>query len=221
MAARLGGAVVSLAAAIVILGVAAIPFATPAWMHFEQDRAGAAALTGYTPQGVHDATDGILHDLAFGGDFNVAGPGLVPVLDSAERAHMRDVRGVFGGFVVAALVSLAILVVAFRSARRRSDPRPAARAWAAVRRGLSWLAVLLVVLGAIAVVAFNAALETFHEIFFPGGNFNFDPRTEKLVQLFPEQFWFETALAYGALAIALSVGLGWYAGRRAAAGSLA
>ena len=220
MATRLGGAAVSIAAALVILGLAAIPFANPFWIHFEQDRVGAAAYTGYTPDGVHQATDGILHDLVFGGDFDVPAPGTVggAVLDPAERAHMRDVRGVFAGFALAALISAAILVVTAWSVRRRSNPRPAARAWAAVERGLRWLVVLLGVLGVAAVFAFAPAFEIFHQVFFPGGNYNFDPRTEKMVQLFPEQFFSETALAYGAVAIVLALGVGWYAGRRARAG---
>ena len=36
-------------------------------------------------------------------------------------------------------------------------------------------------------------------LLFPGGSYTFDPRTERLVQLFPFRFWFETSLALGAL----------------------
>lgn len=227
--ARAGWALVSLATALGILGATMLPFFTSTWIDFEQSRSGAAALTGYAPADVRAATDSIVHDLLFGGDFAVRVAGN-QVLDAAEISHMRDVRGVFGGFAIAAIVSLAGLgLVAWRTRRRPPDaverPEWAERATArlaareAVARGASWLAVLLVVLGVLAVVAFDAAFQLFHELLFPGGNFNFDPRTEKLVQLFPEQFWSETALAYGALAIVVSIGVAWLGRRGVADGS--
>ena len=45
--------------------------------------------------------------------------------------------------------------------------------------------------------AANAALMLFHEVFFPQGNYLFDPGTERLVQLFPEQFFLESTVAVG------------------------
>jgi uncharacterized membrane protein len=56
-----------------------------------------------------------------------------------------------------------------------------------------------VALGAVAFVAFDALFELFHVLLFPGGSYTFDPRTERLVQLFPFRFWFETSVALGAL----------------------
>lgn len=210
MAATLGAAFVALAAALVILGVAVVPFLTPAWIDFEQDRSGAAALTGYTPTDVRTATDGIVQDLLLGGDFDVA-VAAVPVLDAEERAHMRDVRGAFAGFGVALLVATAVL--ALGSWRSRDAAR--ARLWASIRSGAASLAVLLVVLGVIAIVAFDTAFDVFHRLLFPAGNYNFDPGTEKLVQLFPVQFWSDTAVAYGAVSIALALGVAWTASRKA------
>lgn len=222
--ARVGGVLLSLATALVILGLTMIPFFTPAWIHSEQDRAGSALFTGYPPDEVHQVTDSIVHDLLFGGAFDVrAGcirlascAGQPPVLDPAEVSHMRDVRGVFAGFAIAILASLAgLFAAAWRL--RRSPASARAAAWGAVRRGAGSLAILLFVLGVVAVAAFDAAFELFHQLLFPGGNFNFDPRTEKLVQLFPEQFWSETSLTFGAAAIVVSIGVAWFARRRAAA----
>ncbi len=212
-AGRIAGALVSFAVAIVILGIAAVPFANPLWIHAEQDRVGAAALTGYSEADLRAATDGILHDIVFGGGFDVSVAG-APVLDAAERSHMVDVRGAYGGFAGAVAIAIAFLVVVAwvaRSAAWRAD------LWLAARRGATSLAILLAVIGPAAVFAFDAAFEVFHEILFPGGNFNFDPRTEKLVQLFPEAFFSETALAYGAVAIVLALAVAWYARRRSQA----
>ena len=64
---------------------------------------------------------------------------------------------------------------------------------------------------------FDQAFELFHTLFFPAGSYNFDPGTERLVQLFPYQFWVETTIAVGTLVVALSLLLWWFGRRRAAA----
>jgi integral membrane protein (TIGR01906 family) len=89
--------------------------------------------------------------------------------------------------------------------------------WRAVGSGARGLAIALVVAGAFAVFAFDAAFEVFHRLFFSSGSYTFDPRTDRLVQLFPERFWSETAIAVGVVAILVAVLTAWQAGRRAGA----
>ena len=127
---------------------------------------------------------------------------------------MRDVRGVFAGFWLLVAVSIVVVAVAFRRARSIESR---AAAWRAVGRGARGLAIALAVAGAFAVFAFDAAFEVFHQLFFSSGTYTFDPRTDRLVQLFPEQFWSETAIAVGAVAITISLLVAWQAGRRASA----
>jgi integral membrane protein (TIGR01906 family) len=74
----------------------------------------------------------------------------------------------------------------------------------------------VVVLGGIALVAFDQLFEIFHEVFFPAGSYLFDPATDRLVQLFPFQFWQETAIVVGVVIIAIALGVAAFAGRRAA-----
>ena len=59
-------------------------------------------------------------------------------------------------------------------------------------------------LGVVSIVAFDALFEVFHRIFFAGGTYLFDPRTERLVQLFPDQFWSETSIVLGILLLGLA-----------------
>ena len=101
------------------------------------------------------------------------------------------------------------------AARRRGEARR--RSWRAVRGGAKGLAIALVVGGAFAFVAFDALFETFHRLFFAGGSYSFDPSTERLVQLFPFQFWQETAIAVGAVCIVVAVIVAAVASRRLAA----
>jgi integral membrane protein (TIGR01906 family) len=207
---RSAAILVGLATAIVIVAVAILPFMTPQWIAFEQERSQAAAWTGYTTDQLRTATDAILADLVIGGDFTVQIDGR-PVLKEREQAHMADVRTVFRGLWVLAIVSAVILVGASRRRDRNST-------WRAVRGGALGLTVGVVVLGAVALVAFDQLFEAFHEVFFPAGSFLFDPRTDRLVQLFPFQFWQETAIVVGIVIIAIALGVAWVAGRRAGRG---
>jgi integral membrane protein (TIGR01906 family) len=71
------------------------------------------------------------------------------------------------------------------------------------------------VLGIFALVAFDTAFEVFHRLFFSAGTYTFDPATSKLVQLFPDAFWSETAIMVGVVIIAVAIVTAWQAGRRA------
>ena len=203
---RVASVLIGLASAIVIVTVAIVPFLTPQFVAFEQGRAQATAWTGYTTDELRTATDAILSDLVVGGDFAVQVNGQ-PVLEPRERAHMNDVRTVFRGLWLLAVISVVVLAVASRRRDRSSI-------WRAVRTGSRGLVVAVVVLGVIGIVAFDQLFEAFHEVFFPAGSFTFDPATDKLVQLFPFSFWDETALAVGVVIITLAIVVAVVAGRR-------
>ncbi|MBI3749288.1 MAG: DUF1461 domain-containing protein [Chloroflexi bacterium] len=208
LGARAASVLTGLATAIVIVALAILPFLTPQWVSFEQGRANAAAWTGFTTPELNTITGSILSDLVFGPpDFRVAVAG-DPVLDDRERGHMRDVRTVFTGLFLLAAASGVVLVLASRRTGR-------AATWRAVRRGASGLAVAIVALGAVALVAFDALFEAFHEVLFPAGSYDFDPATERLVQLFPFQFWQETAIVVGVVIVAGCVVVAAAAGPRA------
>jgi len=206
--------VLGVAAAIVIVAVSLIPFLNPVFVGFEQDRAQAQAWTGWTTAQLRTVTDAVLSDLILGPPaFDVAIDG-TPVLDVRERQHMADVRSVFAAFYVVAAGAAMLLAVAFVIAR---GPRARSVLWGRLARSGAWIAVITVVGGVIGVLFFDQAFELFHTIFFPAGSYNFDPGTERLVQLFPYQFWVETTIAVGTLVVALSLLLWWFGRRRAAA----
>lgn len=206
---RLLGGFVSVATVVAIIGLVIAAFFNPIWIGFEQERAGVSAITGYTPTQVQEVTGSILADLFVGPpDFAVAVRGQ-PVLDAAERSHMVDVRILvlgFGALVGAALIALAVVVG--RNRRR-------AWAWRAVARGSGALVVVGLTVALAVVFFFDAADLLFHLVFFPQGNFSFDPRTERLTQLFPDQFWEETSLGVAVAGLLLAVAVTLLARRRA------
>lgn len=185
-----------LATMITIVAVAILVFLNPIYVSFGQGRAGVTDLTGYDQATVQEVTSSILHDLVFGPpEFAVQVDG-APVLGERERAHMADVRNVFFAFGAVALLAVLVLVNLAIVGRRQAWFRRA------VRRGAILLAVLVVVLGVLAAVAFDSVFETFHELFFPPGSFDFDA-SSKLIQLFPDQFWFETSLLLAVVILGL------------------
>lgn len=212
---RLRGALAALvigpATALVIVGVAVGALLNPIWVSMGQDRAEAGVLTGYGPEELRAATGAILSDLVFGPpDFDVEVGG-EPVLNERERGHMRDVQRVFQALYVAVAVAAAVVLVALVFGRRS----PAF--WRRVGRGGAGLAVVVVTGGLVGLVFFDAAFEAFHRVFFPAGSYTFDPESERLVQLFPTQFWLETSIALGALLVLLGAFVSSWAGNRAKA----
>lgn len=196
--ARLLAPLITVATILVIAGIAVAPLLSPAWVGFAQERAQAIAWTGFTPEQVRTATDALLADLVLGPpDFDVAIGGAA-VLNERERDHLRDVRAIFAGFALLVVASALILAIGRRAIA-------SARWTAAVRTGATATVVGVVVAGVVAAVAFDTAFEVFHRLFFAGGSYAFDPRTERLVQLFPNQFWMESTIAAGAIMAGLGL----------------
>jgi integral membrane protein (TIGR01906 family) len=205
---------VALATALVLVALAIVPYLNTTWIAFEQDRSGAAALSGFSEADLRTATDAIFDDLIAGPPaFDVEIDG-VPVLSDAERSHMRDVRDVFVYFYAAAAAALMIIVAAFWLADRRRSVWNRRDAWRGVGFGAAGLATGVVVGGVVALVGFDAAFAVFHRIFFAQGNYLFDPRTSRLVQLFPETLFLESVIAVGALILVLAAATTWLVGRR-------
>ena len=204
------------ATAFVILGGSIAPFLAPPVVRVEQDRTDVAALTGFSSRALDETAAAVLGDLVlWRGDFDVHvsnGPIGEGVLNDAERSHMRDVRSVFTGFWALVLAGVAVLALGFRRAK---SAEARAAAWRSVSGGARALAIFIAVAGAFAVFAFDAAFEVFHRLFFSAGSYTFDPATDRLVQLFPEQFWSEISVAVGIVVLIASAGSWWLARRRA------
>jgi integral membrane protein (TIGR01906 family) len=210
---RLAAGLIAASTALVILGASIAPFLTPAFVRFEQDRVGVGQVTGFGAGELDAVTGALLGDLVlWRGDFDVAVDG-APVLDDRERAHMRDVRGVFGGLWLLVGAAAVVLIVGFRRTRG-TEARFAT--WRAVAGGARALAIAIAVAGVFAILAFEALFEVFHRLFFSTGSYTFDPRTDRLVQLFPQQFWSDTAIALGVVVLGAAILTAWQAGRKAA-----
>ena len=195
---------------LAILGVAIALFFNPIWIGFEQERSGVPEITGYTADQVRAVTGSILADLFLGPPAFDATVNGRPVLDAAERSHMVDVRNVVLPAAIGFAVAVAGLALLLVTNWRR------AWLWRAIPVGSGALTLAGVVIGIAVLFFFDAAFLLFHLVFFPQGNFSFDPRTQRLTQLFPDQFWTETSIAIAVTGLAIAAAVTLVARRRAA-----
>jgi Protein of unknown function (DUF1461) len=203
---------VALATMVVIVAFAVLALMIPIYMHGALDRAGSPGFLGVAPAEAHALSDATVGELLLGPGTFVdppLGDGRIDFYDVAEISHLRDARTVLYGLLALTALSIVVLVVGAMRSRR------VARLWRAMSVGAGVLAVAFVVIGALFLVAFDAAFTLFHEIFFPGGNWSFDFATERLVQLYPIPFWQEATTVIGGIVIAAGGLIWWIAGRRA------
>src|SRR5256886_12736756 len=96
---------------------------------------------------------------------------------------MADVRAVCRCAEVAAVLALFVVAYRISRARRRGSALRLVRAGSLVAAGI------VAVIGVAAALAFDPLFLLFHDVFFPQGNFLFDPATSNLLRLYPEWYW--------------------------------
>ncbi len=131
-----------------------------------------------------------------------------------EVLHMVDVkRLVRGVYIVAAVTGTFLLLTTVAGVtllRRRLAP-VLAFAWAL--GGGATLALLLLV-GLLALVGFDRLFLLFHQISFRNDLWQLDPRSDFLLMLFPQEFWFYATMRVAATSalgglLALGIAGGW------------
>jgi integral membrane protein (TIGR01906 family) len=132
-------------------------------------------------------------------------PALGTLYTEDESTHMADVRKVFDGAKI--LIPAGLFVMALRLQRARARGLDAMLRL--VRDGAVAATVVVAAAGIVAALAFEQAFLFFHEVFFPQGNFLFDPATSNLVRLYPDWYWegitFRVGLSFLAVAAALAI----------------
>jgi integral membrane protein (TIGR01906 family) len=134
------------------------------------------------------------------------------LFNDREVAHMKDVKQLVRGVYVLALASAvylaAMVVIGFALHRGRFVAGLAKRlAW-----GGGLTLVLLIVFGLVALVGFDSVFLKFHQWSFANDFWRLDPRTDYLVRIFPQDFWFDATLwvavraIFGALILTVAGG---------------
>jgi integral membrane protein (TIGR01906 family) len=116
------------------------------------------------------------------------------IFNPREVSHLQDVkRLVWGVYLIGAVSGIYLLITAGVGAalhRRRSVE--------ALARRLLWgggltLGLILAV-GLFAAVGFDTMFLKFHQLVFANDFWQLDPRTDYLVMLFPQDFWFDSTM---------------------------
>lgn len=144
-----------------------------------------------------------------------------PLFNANEISHMRDVQGVFTGVRRLRLAAGAVLLILPLVGLTIGGSSFMPRLGLLLTIGGIVTVLVLVLCGLLSFVDFTEAFVKFHEIFFSGGNWQFDPRTDYLVMLFPEGFWFDSVMRIAMLSAieavvisAVGVGLVYFGRRR-------
>jgi integral membrane protein (TIGR01906 family) len=140
----------------------------------------------------------------------------VSFFNDRETAHLRDVKHLFQITFRVEELSIAYVftyvVGVFIWAREGSLRRLATQ----VLAGSLLAIVVILALGAVALLGFDRAFEEFHLIAFNNDFWRLDPRTDHLIQMFPQDFWFDASMLVGLLTLAeaavLALASGLYLG---------
>jgi integral membrane protein (TIGR01906 family) len=147
----------------------------------------AHTVLGVEPGVAEALSDALVGDLLTDGAFD-APLGDEPLLSAGERSHLADVGALLRAVLVAGLGGLLVLTAA--RLRRRAWLRVAIRDGAALIVGGALLAA------AAFALAFDATFAFFHGLFFAAGTWTFNPATDRLVQLYPQDFWVLAAMLF-------------------------
>ncbi len=200
-----------------IIALAVLPLLTPWFTHPALDAAGSAERLAMTTAQAHTFSDRSIDELVLGpGAFDFTAPDGRTFYDVDERGHLSDARTLLGIFLIAGGLGIIAIATLARVRARRGE------VWRTVARAGVVTAIGVVILGSISLVAFDSLFTLFHQVFFPGGNWSFDPSSQRLVQLYPFGFWQIAAGALGVLVFLLGLGawlLGRWAARRSGARS--
>jgi integral membrane protein (TIGR01906 family) len=116
------------------------------------------------------------------------------IFKQREVSHLRDVkRLVWGVYLVGAVSAFYLLAVTGVGALRHRRSSVEALARRLLWGGALTLGLILAV-GLFAAVGFDTLFLKFHQLSFANDFWQLDPRTDFLVMLFPQDFWFDSTM---------------------------
>ena len=164
------------------------------------DRYDRAAFIGIAPEDLREVTQTMLDYLQDKNDsllmFAQIQGEEQQVFEERELLHMVDVKGLFmGGYAIRrwGVILAAASLVGLILLEKKKCLRWLCKGYLIALAGFAAAGIAL---GIVMAVDFNAAFIKFHEIFFDNDLWLLDLRTDVLIQMFPEEFFNEMAVAY-------------------------
>ncbi len=151
----------------------------------------------YGPYGVRYLTNSA--DISYLGDLQIEGE---QAFKADELRHMEDVKVVTRAAFQILLLAGAFFVMSTILLIRQPSTR--FHILRGIQHGGGLTIALILILTALVFINWDFFFDTFHEIFFEAGTWQFY-RSDTLIRLYPEQFWFDVSLVIGGLTIGASI----------------
>ena len=125
-------------------------------------------------------------------------------MSEEARIHFQEVKVIFQGFLCVLIVSgVGYLIGAFILIRRTE--------WRFLKYTGICSLVIPIVTGILIAVNWDWAFETFHELVFANDYWLFDPVTDPVILVLPDEYFMHCAVMIIVLVVAGALGcLGWY-----------
>ncbi|MBR6816688.1 MAG: TIGR01906 family membrane protein [Clostridia bacterium] len=162
-----------------------------------------------TEQGLSDATEALLDYLKDRRDdltvYAEIDGSLREVFNEREKLHMIDVRRLYRNAKTVGYTSLVIGALTFAVLFWRSDRQEQKAVVRGYLHGNMMFFLMLAVIGLFAALDFDTFWTAFHKIMFSNDLWLLDPRQDILIQMVPQQFFFDLVMRI-AIAAAASIG---------------
>lgn len=103
------------------------------------------------------------------------------------QIHFKEVKNIFTSFDILFVISLIISTISLWASAKLKD-------YGVLKKTSITLLVLPLVLMTAFVINFDVSFVIFHKIFFPNGNWQFDPEFDPIINILPQEFFFHAAL---------------------------
>lgn len=189
---RLLTVILAIASAVVLLSASiAAPILCRPFYYAHIEAMELEERTGLTRDEIKTAFDEMM-DYCLGGEKFSTG---VLKWSESGKSHFTDVRVLFLLDLRVLAVSAVVLIIMLIAIRLSGwQPR---RLWG--RGPAFWagagLAAVFLLVGGLAALDFDRAFVVFHSLFFPGkDNWIFDPRTDEIINILPQDFFMNCAI---------------------------
>jgi integral membrane protein (TIGR01906 family) len=185
-----------------------LPLITPAFLRLQYARRDVPPSSRFSPEERQTLAEASAHYLVSGEDIDylarLQDEDGTPLFNERELTHMVDVKVLLGkamrlDLLLALLLAAALGILLGRKESRQRTPFYLFTA-ALVAPAMAVAALIVVPL------QFRWFLVEFHYVFFVGDS-GFFPRSDTLIQLFPETFWFNGLESWLLLTIGVSIAL--------------
>jgi integral membrane protein (TIGR01906 family) len=190
-----------------------LPLISPVFLRLQYARPDVPPSSRFTPEERQTLAEAAAYYLisSEGIDYlaSIVNTDGTPLFNDRELTHMVDVKVLLGKAIRLDVVLALVLAASLAVLLGRVETRPRTPFYLLVG---ALVAPALAVLAMIVVpLQFRWFFVEFHHLFFEGESWLF-PRSDTLIQLFPEQFWFDAleAWLFLILAVSLALAIGTY-----------